>query len=111
MGKMKPQDIDKFLIAKLTNDNYYTLEALSAELGVEKADIHKSFMRLCRQPGWSIRPHNRTAYWRAWDYKLNKFGMREEPISNRPRKKGEKYDHCPAESDWERTLFKVRRPE
>lgn len=115
MEKMKPQDIDNALCEKLENDHSYTLESLSAELGIDKADVHRSFIRLCRQPGWSIRPSNRTAYWRDY-YSERNFAhyrtyTRQDPISNRGRKKGEKYEHCPAESDWNRTYFKVRRPE
>ena len=108
---MKPQDIDIVLISKLKNGDYYTLEDLSSELGVEKSDVHKSFMRLCKLEGWSIRPYNRLPYWRQ-NFNTS-FGdhVRPYPRYNRGRAKGEKYDHDTSEPDWLRTLYVVRRPE
>lgn len=97
---MKIDEIDKTLLVILENGNYYSLEELSSKLGVDKADIHRSFIRLCKLQGWSIRPYNRLPYWRG-------FGV----FHNRGRNKGEKYDHDNAEPDWLRTLYEVKRPE
>lgn len=58
---MKIDEIDKTLLVTLENGNYYSLEELSSKLGVDKADIHRSFMRLCKLPGWSIRPRYQAA--------------------------------------------------
>lgn len=114
MSKTKPQDIDTYLISKLENGKFYTLEVLSSELCVDKADIHKSFMRLCKIKGWSIRPHNRLPYWRSYFSAksiMEKTFVRDYPRENRGRAKRERYDHDHAEPDWLRTLYKVRRPE
>ena len=111
---MKPEDIDKTLLVTLKNGERYTLEALSSKLGVDKADIHKSFMRLCKLPGWSIRPYNRLPYWRGFgvdSWKSLKNFIRLYPRHNRGRVKGEKYDHDTNEPDWLRTQYEVRRPE
>jgi hypothetical protein len=113
---MKPEDIDKNLLGLLENEGYYSLEELSSKLNVDKADIHRSFMRLCKLEGWSIRPYNRLPYWRqdfygaSWD-KVNQCVVRPYPRHNRGRAKGEKYDHDTVEPDWLRTKYVVRRPE
>lgn len=88
----------------LVNDNYYSLEQLSSELNVSPKIIHKAFMILKTKSGWSITVHNKKPYWRDSPY------IRTEPRLNRGRKKGEKYQHDQYESDWERTLYKIRKP-
>lgn len=108
---MKPEDIDKNLLGLLENEGFYSLEELSSKLNVDKADIHRSFMRLCKLEGWSIRPYNRLPYWRGFGVLFNGMGIRNHPRYNRGRAKGEKYDHNTAEPDWLRTLYVVRRPE
>lgn len=102
---LTPESTDLAILEKLENQKVYSLEELSRELGVDKADVHRSFMRLCRRDGWSIRPYNRTPYWRGMDRR------QPYPRQNRGRAKGERYYHDMAEPDWDRTLFEVRRPE
>jgi hypothetical protein len=100
-------DTYKILFDKLENEKFYTLESLSEEIGVEKAEVHKAFVELCKLPGWSIRPSNCTPYWSGF----RQAGGIKYPRTNRGRTKGEPYDHDMAEPDWNRTKYVVRRPE
>lgn len=111
---MKPEEIDNLLLALLKNGESYSLESLSSQLEIEKADVHQSFMRLSRLNGWSIRPYNRLPYWRSYFSAksfIKKIFVRDYPRENRGRAKGEKYNHDYTEPDWLRTMYKVRRPE
>ena len=88
--------LDELLKLELENGSYYSLEGLAAKYHVDKAEIHRSFMRLSRQNGWSIRPYNDFPkgrdHYRYWG------GSRELPHKNSHynqswREKGEKYVH------------------
>ena len=111
----KLDSLDSLLMSLLEDGKYYTLEQLSEDLEYPKDDIHRSFVRLCKNDGWSIRPENDTPYWRDdRNYSYGSDGreriVRPMPRVNRGREKGETYDHDHAEPDWERTSYKVRRP-
>jgi len=95
---MKDAELDQVLQATL-EEGYYTLEDLERRTGVPKAEIHRAFHRLCKKPGWSIRPVSSGIPYA----RFHRMGR------NRP--KGKPYIHDTAEPDWTRTYFKVRRPE
>ena len=100
------------LRAHLENGKYYTLEELAEKFECERADVSRAFKELCKETGWSIRPENSTAYERHVLHNVtNKQGHRLHPIYNRGRKKGERNEHDPHEPFWERTQYRVRRPE
>ena len=101
---MKPSEIDQTLQARLEGGNYYTLEDLEAELGIPRADIHRSFRRLGHLHGWSIRPFNSLPYGRQF------IDGRKRLLPAFRRKKGDRYEYDPHEPDWKRTLYLVRRP-
>lgn len=71
-----------------------TLEDLEKQLQFPKAHIHRAFMILKNQLGWSILPFNYLPYGRKYHLSRN-------------RKKGESYYHDWAEPDWERTKYKI----
>lgn len=116
---MSPIEIDRTLLAELQDGKFYTLEALEEKLKIPKADIHRAFSRLCRQPGWSIRPSNHVPYahrrngpgpWspKAGGSRSDEVGVKN--LSHTGRPKGTPYVHDHAEAEWERTRYVVRRP-
>lgn len=116
---MRPSEIDNTLRAELQNGKNYTLEALEEKLGIPRADIHKAFPRLCRQPGWSIRPSNHVPYAHQRNSPgpeaRSEGGSRSDEVGSKNlhhtgRAKGTPYIHDYAEAEWERTRYVVRRP-
>ena len=100
------------LRAHLENGKLYSVEGLAEKFECTHADVSRAFKQLCALPGWSIRPENQVAYERSQHtHATDRRGYRYLPILNRGRKKGEKYEHDRNESYWERTQYRVRRPE
>lgn len=87
-----------FMRLTLRNGEYVTAEAIGERLKLEKADVHRAFRLLSREPGWSFTPSNSTPYWRQ-----------RGPNTSRGREKGQPYRHDAAEPDWSRTYYLVRR--
>lgn len=104
--------LDNLLKGILKNKSCYTLEGLSKETGYAKSDIHKAFARLKTINGWSIIPVNSTPYERhVMNNVTDKQGYRMYPIHNRGRNKGDRNEHDRNEPFWERTYYKVSRPD
>lgn len=108
---MKDKEIDTLLLCKLQNGKDYAIEVLAKEFKTDKATIHRSFMRLNKREGWSIRPYNMTPYRKVTASISGARRAFNMPLPERGRRKGERYDHHLAEPDWERTLYQVRRPD
>ena len=96
--KFNPQIIS--LVQNNISSGYHTAEELSQCFQVSRPEIQRALQFLRIQPGWSIQIVNSKPYWRRFGH-IN---------YNRHRLKGSKYEHDAFESDWERTRYKVIRP-
>ena len=106
MAKTNIPILARTIATRLRGVKYVTAEGIADELKEKRADIHRA-MKLLTTQGWSFRPSNHVAYERRI-YRGEK--CRPNPIWNRGRKKGERYNHDYAEPYWTRTSYLVREP-
>ena len=114
---MKTNNTIDILILCLEGKEYFTAEETSEALKIDRDDIVNAIHQLRIRQGWSIIKENRTAYEREWRtprykqiFKIER-DVRDYPIHNRGREKGELYEHDSNESYWERTQYVIlKRP-
>lgn len=77
----------------------FTLEQVSKDTNLYKADIHKALQKIQIRLGYSLRIENHMAHYRA---------VRKGPVDT-GRKKGENWKIDPHDKEWEPTKYILQR--